>query len=129
MQLRQRACRLRQKWQAASNALRSAKSIEDFFHLFTTSCCGDRVRNFILNLTIYPVATTPITIGKYRIAACASPSSTGRFSAQVSIASGRGSASTDRVMRFVDEFSTQDAAAQYALAQGVDWAHTALRMH
>jgi hypothetical protein len=51
----------------------------------------------------------------------------GRFEAQVSIASGRGSASTDRVMRFCDDFSTHDAAAHYALSQGIDWAHAATR--
>ncbi|WP_372658912.1 hypothetical protein [Hydrogenophaga sp.] len=39
----------------------------------------------------------------------------------MSIASGCGSASTARVMRFVDEFSTHAAAADYALAQGIDW--------
>jgi len=80
-----------------------------------------------LNVPFSIVSTTPITIGKYRIAACTSPLVKGRFAAQVSIASGRGSASTDRVMRFVDDFSSPDAAAQYALAQGIDWAHAALR--
>jgi len=88
---------------------------------------GELQKTLILNVPFYSVTTTPITIGKYRIAACTSPSSKGRFAAQVSIASGRGSASTDRVMRFTDDFSSPDAAAQYALAQGVDWAHAALR--
>jgi len=49
------------------------------------------------------------------------------FAAQVSIASGSGSASTDRVMRFHDEFTTHDAAATYAIAQGIDWVHDAAR--
>ncbi len=60
-------------------------------------------------------------MGKYRIAACPRRLASGQFEAQVSIASGRGSASTDRVMRFHDEFASLDAAAQYALAQGIDW--------
>jgi hypothetical protein len=64
---------------------------------------------------------SPVTIGKYRIAACPRPLRSGRFEAQVSIASGRGSASTDRVMRFCDDFSTHDAAAHYALSQGINW--------
>lgn len=68
-------------------------------------------------------------MGKYRIAACPRPLLSGRFAAQVSIASGRGSASTDRVMRFVDEFSTHDAAASYAIAQGIDWVSAATRHH
>jgi hypothetical protein len=66
---------------------------------------------------------SPVTIGKYRIAACPRPLVSGRFVAQVSIASGHGSASTDRVMRFHDDFPTRDAAASYAMAQGIDWVH------
>jgi hypothetical protein len=62
-------------------------------------------------------------MGKYRIAACPRQLPCGQFAAQVSIASGRGSASTDRVMRFHDEFSSHDAAAQFAIAQGIDWVH------
>jgi hypothetical protein len=64
---------------------------------------------------------SPVTIGKYRIAAFPRRLGSGRFEAQVSIASGRGSASTDRVMRFCDDFSTHDAAAHYALSQGINW--------
>lgn len=70
---------------------------------------------------------SPVTIGKYRIAACPSPLESGRFAARVSIASGSGSASTDRVMRFRDDFSTHDAAAHYALAQGIDWVSQSTR--
>lgn len=72
---------------------------------------------------------TPVTMGKYRIAACPRPLTSGRFEAQVSIASGSGSASTDRVMRFCDDFSTHDAAAHYALAQGIDWVYEQTRKH
>ncbi|MGE0349075.1 hypothetical protein [Hydrogenophaga sp.] len=39
----------------------------------------------------------------------------------MSIASGQGSASTARVIRFDSAFPTHDAAADYALAQGIDW--------
>ena len=70
-----------------------------------------------------------LTIGKYRIAACPQPLESGRFAAQVSIASGRGSASTDRVIRFCDDFSSHDAAAHYALAQGIEWVHQTTRFH
>ena len=65
-------------------------------------------------------------MGKYRIAACPRSLPCGRFAAQVSIASGTGSASTDRVMRFVDDFATFDAAARYAVAQGIDWVNDKL---
>lgn len=70
---------------------------------------------------------TPITMGKYRIAAFPRSLPGGLFAAQVSIASGRGSASTDRVMRFDSAFSTHDAAAEYAIAQGIDWVQDAHR--
>lgn len=73
-------------------------------------------------------STAPITLGKYRIAACPRPLEGGRFAAQVSIASGRGSATTDRVMRFHDHFPSHDAAAHYALAQGLVWVHDTLRL-
>jgi hypothetical protein len=68
-------------------------------------------------------------MGKYRIAACPRLLPCGQFAAQVSIASGRGSASTDRVMRFQDEFSTHDAAARYAIEQGIDWVRETTRTH
>ena len=72
---------------------------------------------------------SPITMGKYRIAACPRQLACGQFAAQVSIASGRGSASTDRVMRFHDEFPTHDAAAHYAIAQGIDWVRETTRLN
>jgi hypothetical protein len=83
-------------------------------------------------LMIQPISVSatkplsPLSMGKYRIAACPRPLPCGRFAAQVSIASGSGSASTDRVMRFHDDFPTHDAAADYAVAQGIDWVNTTL---
>ena len=81
----------------------------------------------IQNTTISPLS--PVTIGKYRIAACPRPLGSGRFEAQVSIASGRGSASTDRVMRFCDDFLTHGDAAHYALSQGINWVRDTTRTH
>jgi hypothetical protein len=72
---------------------------------------------------------TPITMGKYRIAACPSALPCGQFAAQVSIASGRGSASTDRVMRFHNAFASHDAASRFALAQGIHWVRGMTRQH
>ena len=60
-------------------------------------------------------------MGKYRIAACPRELGAGRFASLVSIASGRGSACTDRVMRFIPEFPTRAAAARYAIEQGIEW--------
>jgi hypothetical protein len=73
------------------------------------------------------IEETPITMGKYRIAACPRQLPCGQYAAQVSIASGRGSASTDRVMRFHDEFPSHDAAARFAIAQGIDWVRDVTR--
>ncbi len=62
-----------------------------------------------------------LTLGRYRIAACPVALPGGRFAAQVAIASGHGSASTARVMRFVDDFASHDDAVRYAQAQGLSW--------
>ena len=81
---------------------------------------------------IFNTTTTvsaPVTMGKYRIAALPRQLPCGQFAAQVSIASGSGSATTDRVMRFYDEFPSHDAAARYAIAQGIDWVRAATRPH
>jgi hypothetical protein len=72
---------------------------------------------------------TAITIGKYRIAACPRALPSGRFAAQVSVASGQGSASTARIMSFIDDFATHDDATQYALAQGMDWVNGVTPTH
>jgi hypothetical protein len=84
--------------------------------------------NNMTNPTPSSSSISPITMGKYRIAACPSPLACGRFAAQVSIASGSGRGTTDRVMRFHDLFPTHDAAAHYALAQGIVWVHETTRM-
>jgi hypothetical protein len=70
-----------------------------------------------------------ITLGKYRIAACPRVLPSGRFAAQVSVASGQGSASTARIMCFVDDFATHDDAAKYALEQGMDWVNDVTPTH
>ncbi len=69
----------------------------------------------------------PLTLGRYRICARPRALADGRFAAFVSIASGSGSACTDRVMRFTEDFPTHEAAASYAMAQGIDWVRDAAR--
>jgi len=75
------------------------------------------------------IQNNSITLGKYSIAACPRVLPSGRFAAQVSVASGSGSASTARVMCFINDFATHDAAASYALAQGLDWVHEVTQTH
>jgi hypothetical protein len=72
-------------------------------------------------MTLFYCSHQPINMGKFRIQPCSRALPNGAFGAQVSVASGRGSASTDRVMRFVPEFATPAAASQYALDEGMLW--------
>lgn len=72
-------------------------------------------------MTLSYCSHQPISMGKFRIQPCSRALPNGAFGAQVSVASGRGSASTDRVMRFVPEFATPAAASQYALDEGLLW--------
>jgi hypothetical protein len=72
-------------------------------------------------MTVSDCSHRPISMGKFRIQPCARALPNGAFGAQVSVASGHGSASTDRVMRFVPEFATPAAASQYALDEGLLW--------
>jgi hypothetical protein len=86
----------------------------------------------IFKIFMIPVIHTQhpaITHGKYRIAASPRALPCGRFTAQVSVASGQGSASTARIMSFINDFATHDDAAQYALAQGLDWVHRTMPAH
>ncbi|MCJ0765491.1 hypothetical protein [Variovorax terrae] len=68
-----------------------------------------------------------ISVGKYRVSPLSRQREDGLYAASVSISSGRGSASTDRVMRFGEAFHTQDAAHRYASEQGLIWVLEAQR--
>ncbi|HEX7748044.1 MAG TPA: hypothetical protein VF445_04760 [Bordetella sp.] len=45
----------------------------------------------------------------------------GGFRASVSIRSGRGAGTTDRIMRFLPCFPNRQAALSYATAEGLSW--------
>ncbi|MDC8785376.1 hypothetical protein [Roseateles koreensis] len=66
---------------------------------------------------------TSIEVGKYLVSPIIKAQDDGSFAASVSIRSGRGSASHDRVMRFTKRFHTQRAAVRYATAEGLAWIH------
>lgn len=72
-----------------------------------------------------PMTALPLTLGRYRIAGTSRPLPGGRFAALLSIASGRGSASTGRLVRFDTAFPTPVAAERYAIEQGRDWVQAA----
>jgi hypothetical protein len=62
-----------------------------------------------------------ITIGKYLVSPLVRSTDCGAFAPSVSIRSGRGSATHDRVLRFHARFDTRDGARRYAVEQGIAW--------
>lgn len=62
-----------------------------------------------------------IEVGKYLVSPLTKRLGDGRYAASVSIRTGRGSATHDRVMRFAPLFETSQAAAHYATRQGLTW--------
>ena len=67
--------------------------------------------------------TTPtqMAIGKYLVSPLAKPQGEGRYVASVSIRSGKGSATHDRVMRFSGLFDSAASALQYATEHALGW--------
>jgi len=63
-----------------------------------------------------------IEVGRYLVSPMTKSQDDGSFSASVSIRSGRGMASVDRVMRFAPQFASRRAALRYATAEGLAWA-------
>jgi len=59
--------------------------------------------------------------GKYLVSSSARPDHGGRYTASLSIRSGRGSMTHERVMRFDPSFDSHDAALGFAQAQAAAW--------
>jgi hypothetical protein len=68
-----------------------------------------------------PFIHTPISLGKYLVSPLTRRTPDSRYAASVSIRSGQGSATHDRVLRLVPLFDCSDDAARYALGQGIAW--------
>ncbi len=64
---------------------------------------------------------TNIAVGKYLVTPLAKPQGEGLFAASVSIRSGRGSATHDRVLRFSGLFDTASSALHYATEHALGW--------
>ena len=62
-----------------------------------------------------------LTVGKYLISPLTRALDNGWFACSVSIRSGSGSSTTDRVVRLTRLFRDRLAAAEYALAEGMRW--------
>ncbi|MDH0865479.1 hypothetical protein N5D62_13240 [Mitsuaria sp. GD03876] len=63
-----------------------------------------------------------IEVGRFLVSPMTKPHADGGFAAVVSIRSGQGMTSTDRVMRFVPAFLSRRAALRYAATEGTAWA-------
>ncbi len=62
-----------------------------------------------------------ITVGKYLISPLTKVLENGWYACSVSIRSGSGSGTHDRVLRLTRLFQTQLAAIRYATAEGLQW--------
>ena len=66
-----------------------------------------------------------VSRGRYVVSPLTRLLDDGAYSASVSIRSGRGQASSDRVLRLIGRFTTADGALRHAAAQGRAWVHAA----
>jgi hypothetical protein len=64
-----------------------------------------------------------IEIGKYLVSPIIKQQGEGRYAASVSIRSGHGSATHDRVLRFSGIFDSATAAVHYATEYAMRWIH------
>ncbi|HEX5312370.1 hypothetical protein [Aquabacterium sp.] len=61
------------------------------------------------------------TVGRFVLSPITRQTESGQYLASLSIRSGRGSGTHDRVYRFIPQFSTPQAAAHYALEVGLSY--------
>jgi len=59
-----------------------------------------------------------ISVGKYLVSPSTKITDAGDFAASISIRSGQGRGTHDRVFRFVPRFATREGALRYALTEG-----------
>jgi hypothetical protein len=61
------------------------------------------------------------SVGKYLVSPLTKLTDAGTFAPSVSIRSGKGQATHDRVLRFAERFPTREGARRYAALQGLSW--------
>lgn len=66
-------------------------------------------------------ALQTLTHGKYLISPLTKQQGDGSYACSVSIRSGSGTGTTDRVVRLTQRFRDRQAAAVYAVEQGLEW--------
>ena len=67
------------------------------------------------------ISSRPFAVGKFRITPLSRSHEGGHHTASLSIRSGKGTQTHDRIYTFKPEFKTQDSALMYAAAQGRYW--------
>lgn len=78
------------------------------------SFCDFVLYTSIVNIT----SANALSVGKYLLSPLIKLTESGQYAASVSVRSGRGSGTHDRIFRFVPFFATSEEATLYALAQG-----------
>lgn len=66
-------------------------------------------------------SSTNTTVGKYLVSPLTKVLADGQFAASVSIRSGSGSGTHDRVLRLASVFADHASAVQYATSEGLQW--------
>ena len=61
------------------------------------------------------------SVGKYLVSPLTRLTDAGNYAASVSIRSGHGSGTHDRVFRFAPRFATREGARRFAIEQGISW--------
>jgi hypothetical protein len=88
-----------------------------------TSCLkhGEDLLVLIFMMIFHNAPPVQLAVGKYLVSPLAKPQGEGRYVASVSIRSGKGSATHDRVMRFSGLFDTAASALHYATEHALGW--------
>ena len=82
---------------------------------------GEDLFRLIVMMISNNASPAQLAVGKYLVSPLAKPQGEGRFVASVSIRSGKGSATHDRVMRFSGLFDTAASALHYATEHALGW--------
>lgn len=96
---------------------RHGKALDLPFEISDTRPCVDDVSCEPMNTTL----ENAFSVGKYLVSPLSRQTDSGHYAASVSIRSGSGRGTHDRVLRFVPQFSTREGALQYAINEGQNW--------
>ena len=67
------------------------------------------------------ISQDTLSVGKYLVSPLTLCTDIGDYAPSVSIRSGHGRSTHDRIFRFVARFATREAARRYAVEQGLQW--------